>query len=61
MPCCTGMAGGSRGRCRGRAGGTGHDPRVNFRYYDGKFRNILEVFERVNPSAGHGPDTDGQC
>jgi glycosyltransferase involved in cell wall biosynthesis len=35
-------------------------PRVNFRYYDGKFRNILEVFEQVNPSAGHGTDTDGQ-
>jgi len=36
-------------------------PRVNFRYYDGKFRDILEVFERVNPTAGHGLDTDSQC
>lgn len=33
-------------------------PRVNFRYLDGEFRNILDVFERVNPTAGHSPDMD---
>jgi hypothetical protein len=36
-------------------------PRVNFRYLDGKFRNILEVFERVNPTEGHSLDKDNPC